>query len=245
MATHGHHIATQAASAATHPHVLSPRSWTRPDTHTHTHTHTLQALEGDMVRWQADIPAEQAAAQEAAAALEAAEAALEGLQASIKGEVEGYHQALSKVRVCCCLSCHAPRAARGACGALGAAYTRFWRLLAHLCSCIKPHTAPHRTALRPWQRRSRAAPFVVCCRRPLARASCRCVLSWRPGSRRCPRCRAARTWRPASETCCSRRSRRRQVCVCVCARARVAVGVFGLLVGGLVQQWCVCSGVCQ
>lgn len=51
-----------------------------------------------MARWQAEIPADQAAAEQLGQQLEEAEAKLEALQDSIKGEVEAHHQAMSKVR---------------------------------------------------------------------------------------------------------------------------------------------------
>lgn len=51
-----------------------------------------------MVRWQEEIPQEQAAAEAAGQQLEAAESQLESLQDGIKDEVEGYHQQLNKVR---------------------------------------------------------------------------------------------------------------------------------------------------
>jgi Zn-dependent protease with chaperone function len=57
----------------------------------------LQALEADVSRWQSEIPADQAAAESLGQQLAAAEAKLEALQDSIKGEVEGYHQQMSKV----------------------------------------------------------------------------------------------------------------------------------------------------
>jgi predicted nucleic acid-binding Zn-ribbon protein len=59
----------------------------------------LQALEADVARWQSEIPADTAAAESLGQQLEEAEAKLEALQDSIKGEVEGYHQQMSKVRL--------------------------------------------------------------------------------------------------------------------------------------------------
>jgi predicted nucleic acid-binding Zn-ribbon protein len=58
----------------------------------------LQALEADVARWQSEIPADTAAAESLGQQLEEAEAKLEALQDSIKGEVEAYHQQMSKVR---------------------------------------------------------------------------------------------------------------------------------------------------
>ncbi|WIA08081.1 hypothetical protein OEZ85_007544 [Tetradesmus obliquus] len=58
----------------------------------------LATLEADVARWQAEIPADQAAAEQLGQQLEEAEAKLEALQDSIKGEVEAHHQAMSKVR---------------------------------------------------------------------------------------------------------------------------------------------------
>ncbi|KAF8072407.1 SMC4 [Scenedesmus sp. PABB004] len=58
----------------------------------------LEALEGDVSRWQQEIPADSAAAEALGAQLEGAEAALEEALEGIKGEVEGYHQQLTKVR---------------------------------------------------------------------------------------------------------------------------------------------------
>jgi predicted nucleic acid-binding Zn-ribbon protein len=60
----------------------------------------LQALEADVSRWQAEIPADTSAAEALGQQLEEAEGKLEALQDSIKGEVEGYHQQMSKVRPC-------------------------------------------------------------------------------------------------------------------------------------------------
>jgi hypothetical protein len=59
----------------------------------------VQKLEGDIARWQEEVPADQAAAEAAGQALEAAEAQLESLQEGIKDEVEAHHQALNKVGV--------------------------------------------------------------------------------------------------------------------------------------------------
>lgn len=58
----------------------------------------LQKLEADIARWQEEIPADQATAEQLGTQLEDAEQKLEQLQDGIKGEVEGYHQQLTKVR---------------------------------------------------------------------------------------------------------------------------------------------------
>jgi hypothetical protein len=73
----------------------------------------LQKLEGDIARWQEEVPADQAAAEAAGQALEAAEAKLESLQEGIKDEVEAHHQALNKVRVCLCVFGDFPAAVCG------------------------------------------------------------------------------------------------------------------------------------
>ena len=57
----------------------------------------VQSLEADTARWQQEIPADQAAAEQLGVQLEEAEQKLEQLQDSIKGEVEGHHQQLTKV----------------------------------------------------------------------------------------------------------------------------------------------------
>eukprot|EP00878_Enallax_costatus_P022268 GHUV01023613.1.p1 GENE.GHUV01023613.1~~GHUV01023613.1.p1 ORF type:complete len:481 (+),score=194.82 GHUV01023613.1:286-1728(+) len=58
----------------------------------------LQKAEADIARWQDEIPADQAAAEQLGTQLEEAERKLEQLQDGTKGEVEQYHQQLTKVR---------------------------------------------------------------------------------------------------------------------------------------------------
>jgi hypothetical protein len=57
-----------------------------------------QTLDADIARWAEEIPATEALAVQMATELGEAEAKLEGLLEGIKGEVEGHHQALAKVR---------------------------------------------------------------------------------------------------------------------------------------------------
>eukprot|EP00878_Enallax_costatus_P032707 GHUV01035965.1.p1 GENE.GHUV01035965.1~~GHUV01035965.1.p1 ORF type:complete len:108 (+),score=27.09 GHUV01035965.1:229-552(+) len=57
----------------------------------------LQKAEADIARWQDEIPADQAAAEQLGTQLEEAERKLEQLQDGTKGEVEQYHQQLTKV----------------------------------------------------------------------------------------------------------------------------------------------------
>lgn len=58
----------------------------------------LQRMEADIARWEQEIPADRAAAEQLGTQLEAAEQKLQELQDGIKEEVEGYHQQLTKVR---------------------------------------------------------------------------------------------------------------------------------------------------
>jgi hypothetical protein len=60
---------------------------------------TRQTLESDIARWAEEAPAAEETAGRLAAELAEAEGKLEGLLEGIKGEVEGHHQALSKVRL--------------------------------------------------------------------------------------------------------------------------------------------------
>jgi hypothetical protein len=80
------------------PPSLSLAALAAPTKPTHRHQPaTAQALEADVARWQAEIPADEVAAEAAGDALSSAESQLEALQEGIKGEVEGHHQALTKV----------------------------------------------------------------------------------------------------------------------------------------------------